>query len=120
MLRAYETAIVRLRTHACAEDQAKDTTALVVKFLCCIFTLTQSFEIRIGHVIISVAVAGCTAQTVGPCTHLDVKTVEDCLFAVAASAPVADHNAVESPFSLEDVYKKLLVVAVELTVVEVV
>ena len=120
MLRAYETAVVRLRTHACAEDQAKDTTALVIKLLGCIFTLAQTLEIRIGHMVVSVAVTGCSAQTVGPCTHLDVETVEDRLFAVAASAPVADHNTVEAPFSLEDVHEKLLVVAVELAVVEVV
>ena len=120
MLRAYETAVVRLRTHTCAEDETEDTTYFVVELLCCVLTLTEPLEIWVSHMIVSVTVACCTCETVCPGTHLDVETVENSLLIVAASAPVTYYNTVKAPLTLEDVHEELLVVAVELTIVEVI
>jgi len=70
--------------------------------------------------IVPVAVAGSSGETVCPGTHLDVESVQNSLFAVTASAPVADYNAVKSPVALEDVAEEFLIVTVVLAVVEVV
>ena len=70
--------------------------------------------------IVPVTVACCACEAVCPCAHLDIKAVEDSFLIVAASAPVADYNAIKAPLALEDVHKEFLVVAVELAVIEVV
>ena len=105
MLRAHETAIVRLRTHACTENKAKDTAHLVIKFLGGISSFTQSLKIWICHVVISIAVACCSTKAIGPGTHLDVKAIEYSLLVITTSAPVTDHDTVKAPFSLKNIYK---------------
>ena len=120
MFRTHETSVVWFRTHACTENGAKDTACLVIQFRSGVLSFTQALEIWVSHMIVPVAVAGCSTKTVGPCSHLYIKSISDGFVADTAAAPIADNDSVETPLSLENVTKKPLVMAVELTVVKII
>ena len=59
-------------------------------------------------------------QSIGPCAHLEVKTVADGLLSVVSTTPVADDHTVELPVALEDLVEHDIIMAIVLVFVEVV
>ena len=120
MVRADEAAGAAPGSHIGAELQTEETPDLVVQFIGAVFSGLDTFQIGLRQMIFIIDVRRAGEQAVRPGAIFKVQSVVHRLIGVVASAPVADHHAVEAPLPLQNIHQDALVVAEVLIIIKVV
>ena len=111
MLGAYESAEAPAGSHVGAQLKAQQTANLVVQLVGSVFPGLDGFQIGLRQMIFIIYIGRAGEHAIRPGAVFEVEAIAYGLVGIVASAPVADHDSVETPLPLQDIHEDALVVA---------
>ena len=92
-----------LTIHGCTENQAQDTSSLIVHYLHRYFSFLNHLQIVLSQIVVVIPKLRLRSQTIGIRSHFNIQSVHGSFICIMCGSPVGYHTPVESPFTFQNV-----------------